>query len=108
VEPGKHEVTLLCQQTGAKLETSIFVQGVDAERIGRPARPEVMEEIARVTHGKMLAPGKIDELLQSLASLPDPAPSVRRAQLWSHPVYAGIVVCLLGTFWVCRKVVGLI
>jgi hypothetical protein len=108
VEPGKHEVTLLCKQTSAKLDASIFVQGVSAERIGRPARPEVMEEIARVTHGKMLAPGKIDELLQSLANLPDPPPSVRRVQLWSHPVFAGVIVCLLGVFWVGRKIVGLI
>jgi hypothetical protein len=29
-------------------------------------------------------------------------------QLWSHPVLAGIVVCLLGVFWVGRKIVGLI
>jgi hypothetical protein len=107
-EPGKHEVTLFCKQTGAKLDASIFVQGVSAERIGRPARPEVLEEIARVTHGKMLAPGKIDELVKSLANLPDPPPSVRRVQLWSHPVLAGLVVVLLGVFWVSRKVVGLI
>ena len=45
VEPGKHTVTLSCQQTGATLETSIFVQGEAAERIGRPARPEVLEEM---------------------------------------------------------------
>jgi hypothetical protein len=108
VEPGKHAVTLLCKQTGAKLDASIFVQGVSAERIGRAARPEVMEEIARVTHGKMLAPGKMDELLQSLANLPDPPPSIRRVQLWSHPMYAGLVVLLLGVLWVGRKIVGLI
>jgi len=108
VEPGKHVVTLLCKQTGAKLDASIFVQGVSAERVGRPARPEVMEEIARVTHGKMLAPGKIDELLQSLANLPDPPPSVHRVQLWSHPVLAAVVVFLLGLFWVGRKIVGVI
>jgi hypothetical protein len=108
VEPGKHEVTLFCKQTGAKLDASIFVQGVTAERIGRPARPEVMEEIARVTHGKMLAPGKIDELLKSLANLPDPPPSVRRVQLWSHPLFAGLVIFLLGIFWIGRKIVGLI
>jgi hypothetical protein len=107
-EPGKHAVTLACRQTGAKLDASIFVQGASPERIGRPARPEVLEEIARVTRGKVLAAGKVDELLQALASLPDPPPLVRRVQLWSHPVYAGLVVFLLGAFWVGRKVVGLI
>ena len=45
-EPGKHQVMLTCKQTGATLETSVFVQGTSAERIGRPARPEVLEEIA--------------------------------------------------------------
>src|SRR5262245_58052188 len=71
-EPGKHEVTLTCKQTSATLETSVFVQGASAERIGRPARPEVLEEIARVTHGKTLAPGKMDQLLQAVANLPEP------------------------------------
>jgi hypothetical protein len=107
-EPGKHAVTLACKQTGATLETSLFVQGVTAERVGRPARPEVLEEIARVTHGKVLAPGKLDQLLHSLASLPDPPPSIRRLQLWSHPLLAGSVVFLLGVFWIGRKIVGLI
>jgi hypothetical protein len=108
VEPGKHKVTLACQQTGATLDTSIFVQGDVAERVGRPARPEVLEEIARVTHGKMLATGKMDQLLQSLANLPDPAPSVRRVQLWSHPALAACVIALLAAFWTARKIVGLI
>ena len=86
----------------------VHADAVGAERVGRPARPEVLEEIARVTHGKMLAPGKMDQLLQSLANLPDPPSSIRRVQLWSHPVLAGMVVLLLGVFWVGRKIVGLI
>ena len=47
-------------------------------------------------------------LLQSLANLPDPPPSVRRLQLWSHPILMGVVVFLLGVFWVGRKIIGLI
>jgi len=107
-EPGRHKVTLMCKQTNATLEASFFVQGDDAERVGRPARPEVLEEIARVTRGKVIDPDKLDQLVQSLANLPEPPPSVRRVQLWSHPVFAGIVVLLLGLFWVGRKIVGLI
>jgi hypothetical protein len=108
VEPGKHEVTLACKQTGATLETSFFVQGMAIERVGRPARPEVLEEIARVARGKVLAPDKIDQIVQSLAQLTDPPPSVRRVQLWSHPILAGALIVFLGAFWVARKVVGLI
>jgi hypothetical protein len=107
-EPGKHEIILSCKQTNATLEASFFVQGVIGERAGRPARPEVLEEIARVTRGKVIQPDKLDEVMHSLATLPDPPPSVRRVQLWSHPAVAGLLVGLLGVFWVGRKVIGLI
>lgn len=107
-EPGKHEVRLFCKQTNATLDTSFFVQGDAAETPGKPARPEVMEEIARVTHGKVLAPNKLDQLVQSLASLPEPSPSIRRVQLWSHPATAGLILFLLTIFWIGRKAVGLV
>jgi hypothetical protein len=107
-EPGKHQVELACKQTSATLKTSFFVQGAAVERVGRPARPEVLEEIARVTRGKVLAPDKLDQIVQSLAELSEPPPLVRRVQLWSHPLVAALVICLLGTFWITRKVIGLI
>jgi hypothetical protein len=107
-EPGQHEVTLRCEQTGATLETTFFVQGAAVERVGKPARPEVLEEIARVTRGKVLDPSKRDELVQLLSDLPEPPLEVRRVQLWSHPVYAGLLIFLLGAFWVGRKTIGLI
>ena len=107
-EPGTHQVTLFCKETNATLETSFFVQGAAAERVGRPARPDVMEEIARVTRGRVIAPDKLDDVVQSLAELPEPPPAVRRVQLWSHPAFAGSLVFLLGVFWVGRKAIGLI
>ena len=107
-EPGTHQVRLFCKQTNATLDTSFFVQGDAAEASGKPARPEVMEEIARVTHGKVLTPDKRDQLVQSLASLPEPSPSIRRVQLWSHPATAGSILLLLTVFWIGRKSVGLV
>lgn len=107
-EPGKHQVTLYCRETDATLETSLFVQGAPLERMGRPARPEVLEEIAKLTRGRQLSIDKLEEIRQSLATLPDPQPAVRRLQLWSHPLVAGILICLLGAFWIGRKVIGFI
>jgi hypothetical protein len=107
-EAGKHQITLLCKQTGATLEASFFVQGVAAEQLGRPARPEVMEELARVTRGRVIGADKLDQVVQSLAALPDPPPSVRRVPLWCHPAAAAGLVTLLGAFWVGRKAIGLI
>jgi hypothetical protein len=107
-EPGKYALRLSCQQTGASLETSFFVQGQTLEEVGKPARPEVLEEIARVTNASMVNPHEIDEIVQSLVNRPLPPMSVRRLQLWSHPLSAALVICLLSVFWIWRKMSGLI
>jgi hypothetical protein len=108
LETGSHRVTLFCKQTGATLEASFFVQGAAAEQVGRPARPEVMEELARVTGGKVIEVGKLDDVVRSLAELPEPPPLVRRLPLWCHPVTAVALIGMLGVFWVGRKVIGLV
>ncbi len=107
-EPGRHQVLLSCVQTGATLESSFYVHGVAGEQIGRAARPEVLEEIARVTGGKVLPVDRWEDVIHSLTELPAPAPSIRRIQLWCHPVFAGTLLVLLGLFWICRKAAGLI
>jgi hypothetical protein len=107
-EPGRHDVTLFCKQTGATLETTFHVQGVATERVGRPARREVLEEIARVTRGKVIEPDRLEEVVRSLRELPEPPPSIRRLQLWSHPLPAMILVGLMGVFWAGRKFIGLV
>ena len=107
-EPGEHRLTLFCKETQASLETSIFVQGVALEQIGKPARPEVLEEIARVTRGQVLTVDRVEEVVQWLAAMPDPPPSVHRIPVWSHPVMLGLFLTLLTLFWIGRKGVGLI
>jgi hypothetical protein len=107
-EPGKHLVTLSCPQTGGVLETSIFVQGAALETAGKPARPEVLEEIARVTRGALFAPDELDKAIDYLAHLPEPPLAVRRVRLWAHPATVGSIIVLLGNFWIGRKAVGLI
>jgi hypothetical protein len=107
-EPGRHDVQLSCKETGDTLDASFFVQGSTAEGIGRAARPEVLAEIAQVTKGRLVRPGEIASIIESLAKLPEPPPSVRRLQLWCHPLAAMSIVGLLGLFWVMRKRQGLV
>jgi len=107
-EPGAHELVLACKETGDTLEASVFVQGSAEEGIGKAARPEVLAEIAQVTRGKVVRPDEIAGLVESLAALPDPPPSIRRLQLWSHPLVAVGLVTLLGLFWIGRKRQGLV
>lgn len=107
-EAGRHEVTLSCQQTGAALNTSFFVRGVPLERLGQAARPEVLDEIARVTRGRVISTGQLEQVVQSLAAMPDPPASVHRLQLWCQPWVMGGLVAMLGVFWVGRKMIGVI
>ncbi len=107
-EPGTHEVILRCQQNDSELRTSLFVQGATLEQVGKPARPEVLEELARVTRGKMLAADDLTQITKAISELPEPPTEIRRVQLWSHPLIAATLIALLGAFWVGRKMVGLI
>ncbi len=109
-EPGRHQVTLTCKQTAATLAAQFFVPGEAVEPIGKPARPEVMAEIARVTKGRsaVATAADVNGIVRSLAELPLPPPSIRRLQLWSHPLAAVAVVAMLGAFWIFRKAIGLI
>ncbi|TWU00775.1 hypothetical protein [Stieleria varia] len=107
-EPGRHEVTLRCAQTQAVLQTNIDVQGATLERLGKPARPEVLEELARVTRGQVLKSGDVGKIVQAISDIPPPVAQVRRVQLWSHPLVAALMIAMLGLFWVGRKMVGVI
>ena len=106
-EPGAHELVLACKETGDTLEASVFVQGSAEEGIGKAARPEVLAEIAQVTRGKVVRPDEIAGLVEALAALPDPPPSVRRHE-WVAPELEAALVTLLGLFWIGRKRQGLV
>ncbi len=105
-ERGTYQLTLSCRENDSSLETKLDVQGTVLEKIGKPARRDVLQEIADVTGGKLVQPGEIQTLLDTIGELPEPTPEVRRIRLWCHPVWAGSLVFLLAIFWVGRKMVG--
>lgn len=105
-EPGRHRATLTCEETGSVLEAEIPVVGEPLEQIGRPARYDVMKEIARLTRGEVLEARSMERIFERLGELPPPPPIVTRMRVWSHPVLGGIVVLLMTIFWIGRKLVG--
>jgi hypothetical protein len=107
-EGGTYQLALTSGDSTETMETTLNVQGAQRERVGRPARTDVLEEIASVTRGRMVEPGKFQGLLEEIAALPEPDPIVRRLRLWCHPLWAGLMVTLLGLFWTGRKMVGVI
>lgn len=106
VEPGEHRVQLSCAEAGTSLETKISIQGTSREKRGQPARLDVMREIARFTRGEVLDAASPSAIVAAVSAMPEPAQQERRLQIWSHPAWAGLIVLLLGIFWVGRKAAG--
>lgn len=106
-EGGQYQLVTKCVETGAQLETTIAVQGLERERIGEPARYDVLKEIATVSRGRLVSTTEIEDLVNEIADLPEPEPIIRRFRLWSHPAWGGVLIVLLSVFWIGRKLAGL-
>ena len=88
------------------LETTLLAQGAEIEKTGQPARPEVLEEMARVSRGRVIQPAQLAELVKEINALPEPRPFETRIPLWSHWGTLIALIVLLGIFWVGRKLNG--
>jgi hypothetical protein len=88
------------------LETSLIAQGSEIEKTGQPARPEVLEEITRITRGSIIHPDQIPSLINEINALPQPHPIISRTPLWSHWATLTALISLLATFWTARKISG--
>jgi len=61
---------------------------------------------AKITEGKLVPVSEVRSLLDYLATLPEPEPTVHRIRIWAHPLWAGLLVLLPGLFWTARKMIG--
>lgn len=95
-------------RNGTSVQTDLSVQGLNREQQGRLARFEVLDEIAKITNGKLVPVSEVRSLLDDLAALPEPEPTVHRTRIWAHPLWAGFLILLLGVFWIARKMTGAI
>ena len=105
-ERGEYRMILSCRENNATLETTMSVQGLDRERIGQPARADVLDEVSRVSGGRLVRADEIAGLIEEIQALPEPEPLVRRLRIWSNPYWAGSIVLMLGIFWSGRKMAG--
>jgi len=96
--------------TGAEdkpLSTTLLAQGVEIEKTGQPARPEVLEEMAKVSRGRVIRPAQLADLVRDINALPEPRPLEARIPLWSHWAALVALISLLGLFWTGRKLNGM-
>ena len=105
-EAGNYRLIASCAETGASVQADLSVQGLNRERKGRVARFDVLDEIAEITKGKLVPVSEVQNLLDHLATLPEPESTIHRIRLWAHPIWGGILIVLLGIFWIGRKMIG--
>lgn len=105
--PGEWQLTAISSTTPEKpLHATLSAQGTEIEKTGQPARPEVLEEIARITRGRVVPPEQISALVREISALPQPRPLETRFPLWSHWLTLTTLVSLLAAFWIARKLTG--
>ena len=56
--------------------------------------------------GKLMNSADPASVVAAIAALPQNEPQERRVQIWAHPVWAGVLIVLLGAFWAGRKAAG--
>jgi uncharacterized membrane protein len=106
-EPGQHQVRLSCAESGTPLDTTLSIQGTAREKLGQAARYDVLRELVGLTRGQLMSASDPAEVVSAVAALPEAALEERRVLLWAHPAWAGLLLLLMSTFWIGRKLVGM-
>ncbi len=105
-EGGVHAVEVHCLETGRKVAATLDVHQPQREQVGRPARAEVLREIAAVTDGELGTAADLDRLVARLNVLPERRPEEDIFRLWCHPLWLMLILGLLSAHWVGRKWLG--
>ena len=105
-EPGEHKVRLTCPESGAPLDAALSIQGSTREKLGQPARHDVLREIATLTRGQVMNLLDPTAIVKAIGALPEPEPEERRVLIWAHPLWAGLLLLLMSVFWIGRKMAG--
>lgn len=107
-QPGEWKLAARIEgEESQTVETTLLAQGVELEKVGQPARPDVLEEMARVARGRVIEPASLAELVREVAALPEPRPIENRIPLWSQWLTVALLILLLAIFWTGRKLNGM-
>jgi hypothetical protein len=107
-EGGTFVASVVARAAGRRVASVMHVSSPSLERIGHPARPEVLREITSITSGQYGGVAELAEMVAAIGQLPDFKPVESRFRLWCHPAWAALLIGLLGCYWVGRKLAGMV
>ncbi len=105
-EGGVYQIRVRSGETGAEVSSVMDVSWPRRERVGHPARFDVLREIAAVSGGVATGTGGLPELVERIQLLPEARPREARILLWSHPLWIALITILLAAYWIGRKLMG--
>ncbi len=106
-EGGKYEVEVKCEAASRRLKTQLTVTLPVLEKVGLPAKLDVLREISALTAGRGGGPEDLAQIVSSLNLLPERKPDELRFRLWCHPWWCGALLGLFTVYWAGRKIGGL-
>ncbi|MHA3772361.1 hypothetical protein ACXR0O_12580 [Verrucomicrobiota bacterium sgz303538] len=106
-EGGRYAVEVKCDAAGRQLKTQLDVTVPTLEKVGLPAKLDIMREIAALTSGKAGGPGDLAQMVNSLSLLPERKPDEQRFRLWCDPWWCAALLGLFSVYWAGRKMAGL-
>lgn len=105
---GDYSIDAIHPTDGSKLSARLTVQGRAVEQVGKPARLDVLKEMARIGGGQYYSSNDFESLVTQLERLPASPALTRRIQWWNHPAVMLGMVAGLGVFWAGRKWCGMV
>jgi len=105
---GNYRIKIDCEDAGRSIETKVQVSSFQRERTGRPARGNVLRELAAITNGRSEPVSRFTSLFESLQDLDEATEVEQRYRLWADWRWMGFVILLLAIYWVSRKLLGMI
>ncbi|TAG08419.1 MAG: hypothetical protein EAZ42_10720 [Verrucomicrobia bacterium] len=107
-QPGEWKIRAsIAGSKESAVEAAIVSQGIEIEKTGQPARPEVLEEMAKISLGRMIQPDQVASLIREIHSLPEARAHESRVSLLGHWATMAAMIALLACFWIGRKIIGL-
>ncbi|MEG0586671.1 MAG: FixH family protein [Akkermansia sp.] len=78
------------------------------EKKGLPVNTQLLEEMAFISGGELVPISAIDTLINKIKAHPEQQPNQLRFRLWNNSIVLALLIGLLTTFWIGRKINGTI